>query len=343
MTQSPPPDGRVAKWILLLTLAIVLLSRLASGQEVGNAPPVSKLYENVKRASVEILVDGHHAGSGAFVDDGGLVLTAAHVIDRPGRRIELLSPVAGRIAAKEVAVDLGHDIVVLQADKREGGYPTLAVAETAPVVGDEVFLFGAPLYRRGVLLRGMVARNDTAFEYYTGRFNECTHVSVTAQAGTSGGPWLDRHGRIVGVQSGVMAMNNVPIGLAYMIPLEAVARLVKDRRNAVTPTIGAALEELWQHGGDVLKRFPPSTEGLVLRGIQPNGPAARAGLKEWDLVTAADGQKVRVLAELIRIIRAKKSSETIKLTILGPDGTGTREAAVRLGRLEVAWPDAPKK
>jgi len=338
MTQSPPPDGRVAKWILLLTLAIMLLSRLASGQEIGDVPPMTKVYEQAKQASVEILVDGHHAGSGTFVDADGLVLSAAHVIDRPGRRIELLSPVAGRIAAKAAAVDLGHDIVLLKVEKREGGYPTLAVAETAPSVGDNVFLFGAPLYRRGVLLRGMVARDDTAFEFYTGRFNECTHVSVTAQAGTSGGPWLDRQGRVVGVQSGVMSMNNVPIGLAYMIPHEAVARLVKDRKNAATATIGAALEELWQHGGDVLKRFPPSTEGLVLRLIQPDGPAARAGLKEWDLITAADGQKVRVSAELVRLIRAKKPTETIKLTILGPDGTGTREAAVRLGRLEVGWP-----
>ena len=238
-----------------------------------------------------------------------------------------------------VAVDLGHDLVLLKVDPREGGYPALAVAERFPPPGSNVFLLGAPLFRHGVLLRGMVARDDSVFVYFTGRYVEAIHIAATVQGGTSGGPWFNRRGEIVGLQSGVMSMNSVPIGVASAIRCEAMGRLLKQRRNASTPTMGAAVEELWQHDRPVLDRFPPRTEALVFRAIQKDGPAARAALKEWDAVTAADGKKVRLSGELLRIIRSKQPGETVKLSILGPDGTGTREVDVRLGKLEVGWPD----
>ncbi|HYW80974.1 MAG TPA: serine protease, partial [Thermoguttaceae bacterium] len=114
MTNNPPPDGRVAKWILLLTLFLVAAARIAAGQEVETEPAETSLYEKAKLASVEVLVDDHMDGSGWFVDGQGLLFTAAHVIGRPGRRIEVISPTIGRIEAQVVAVDLGHDLAMLR-------------------------------------------------------------------------------------------------------------------------------------------------------------------------------------------------------------------------------------
>ena len=95
MKQTPPPDGRVAKWILLLTLFLALAARLAAGQETDPEKPPQPtavdLYAEAKQALVEILVDDHLDGSGWFADPNGLLLTASHVIGRPGRRIEILS------------------------------------------------------------------------------------------------------------------------------------------------------------------------------------------------------------------------------------------------------------
>ena len=140
MTQPSERDGRVAKWVLLLTLLLVLAARIASGAEnepsVEPCPP-AELYESAKRASVEILVDGHLGGSGFFVDKEGLLLTAAHMIGRPGLRVEILSPTAGRIKAEVVAVDLGHDLALLRVESREDGYPELPLAEKLPPPGDD--------------------------------------------------------------------------------------------------------------------------------------------------------------------------------------------------------------
>jgi len=343
MTQSSPPDGRVSKWILLLTLLIALASRLAAGQETSREKPDPGLYEKAKRASVVILGNDHLDGSGWFTDPEGLLFTAAHVVGRADRRIDVVSPVAGRLEAKLVAVDLGHDLALLRVEKREGGYPALKLADALPPPGEDVFLFGAPLFRPTLLLRGMVASDRTAFEYYTGKYIETVHVAATVQSGTSGGPWLNGRGEVIGLQSGVMSVNSIPIGIANVIPLQALRELLKSRRTAATPTLGAAVEEPWQQGRDVLDRFPPRTEGVLLKILQKDKPADRAKLKQWDLITAADGKQVRVSADLLRMVRSKQPGESIKLSVTHPDGSGTEDVNVKLGKLEVAWPATDEK
>ncbi|MEE8452883.1 MAG: S1C family serine protease [Thermoguttaceae bacterium] len=337
MTENPPPDGRMAKWILLLTLFLVAAARIAAGQEVDN-PPAETLYEKAKAASVEILVDDHMGGSGWFADPQGLLFTASHVISRPGRRIEVLSPEVGRIDAQVVAVDLGHDLALLRVESREGGYPALKLAECVPPPGERVFLFGAPIFRSAVLLPGTVARDNTVFGYYTERYVEITHIAATVQGGTSGGPWLSEQGEAIGLQSGTISLKSVPVGIANVIPIEPIRALLKSQRTTATPTMGAAIEETWQQQRDFLDRFAPRTEGLVVRILKSDGPAVRAGLKQWDVITAADDQPVRLSGQLLRIIRAKQPGDSVKLSVLGPDGTGRREVTVRLGKLEAGWP-----
>lgn len=334
----------MAKWILLLTLFFALAARLAAGQEADaeNAaqPTAAELYARAKRASVEILVDDHLDGSGWFADPKGLLFTAVHVIGRPGRRIEILSPVAGRLEAKLVAVDLGHDLVLLRVDPREEDYPALKLADKLPPAGEDVFLLGAPIFRHAVLLPGMVAHDETVFGYYTNKYIETIHIAATVQGGMSGGPWFNRQGEVIGMQSGVMSQNSIPVGVANAVPVDAIRSLLQSRRSTATPTIGAALEETWQQQRDFLDRFPPRTEGLVVRILQKDKPAARAGLKQWDVITAAEGKRVRLGGELLRIIRGKKPGESLKLTVLRPDGAGTYEPEVQLGKLEVGWPEA---
>jgi len=340
MQQTSRSGALVVRRVLLWTIVLAACARPTSGEEVAPAKPLADLYRRAKMASVEVLSDGHLIGSAWFADPEGVLVTAAHMIESPSRTLEVQSPAVGRIDAELVAVDLGHDLALLRLKPRDGGYPVLTLAEKLPPPGDDVFLFGVPMFRHAVLLRGMAARDDTVFEYYAERFIEVSHVAATVQGGMSGGPWLNRQGEVVGLQSAVMSLNAVPVGIALMVPVDAIRTLLTNKRNAATPTMGAAVEELWQHGPDVLKRFPPRTEGLVVRAMRPDGPAARTGLKEWDLIVAADGQKVRFSGELLRIVRGKHPGETLKLSILGPDGTDSREVVVGLGTLEVGWPES---
>jgi len=315
-----------------LTFLLTLVSP-AWGEEFGGHS-----YEMAKAATVEILVNGHLDGSGWIADPQGLVLTAGHVIKSPGQKLEISSSSLGRKEAKVVAVDLGHDLALLSIEPRKEGYPALKLAEKCPSPGTMVFAIGAPLYRHGVLMPGRIASAETAFEYYADRFNEVTLISAMAPGGMSGGPWLNMAGEVVGVQSAVMSLTNIPVGISFAGPLPAIRTLLERRKTAATPSLGLHGEELWMHERKTMDRYPPKTEGLVIRSLQADGPASRAGLKKFDLIVAADGKPVRLIAELLRIVCNKKPGQSVELSILRPDGAGQVKATVTLGKLEVAWP-----
>jgi serine protease Do len=315
------------------------IAGLGAAEPGGDPAAPGDLYARLKQASVEVLVDDHLNGSGSLIAADGLVITAAHVIGRPGVRVEVLSPVAGRRKAEVVAVDLGHDLALLRAEPRDGGYPFLPVSDALPPPGTEVYLLGTPIFRHAVLFRGTVACEEPSFEHLNPGYVAVTTLAATAPSGTSGGPWVDRHGGLIGVQSGVMSNNGTPVGVAFAGFLGGVRRLLETRQSASTPNLGAAVEEIWQQGRDVLDRFPPRTEGLIVKVLQADGPAARGGLKQFDLIVASDGQAVRLPAELLRLVRQKKPGESVALSVLGPDGTGKREVTVTLGRLEIGWPE----
>jgi len=305
---------------------------------VADAPSLAKVYAKAKAAAFEVLVEDHLAGSGWFATEDGLAFTAAHVIGQPGRRVEIRSKSAGRRDAKVLAVDLGHDIALLQVEKREGGYASLPFAKSAPNVGETIYVFGAPIFRHAVMQPGMVAKDETDFNYYTNAYVETLEVAADVQGGVSGGPWFNRKGEIVGLQSGTMSTNGVPAGLAFVIPLDALKKLAETKKNAATPALGAAFEEIWQQDEKTRKRFPPKTEALMVKILHADRPAARAGLKQFDAVTAVDGKPFALSDDLLRYIRTKKPGDKITLSVLSPDGAGKREVELTLGCLEVAWP-----
>lgn len=317
-------------------LAALSLSA-ASAQEVPSDLSRQELYARAKSAFVEVLVDDYLAGSGAFVDSDGLILTAAHLFGGPGQRVEVLSPVAGRRSARVLAIDGGHDLALLKTEARDEGYPELSVASVPPAVGDDVYLLGTPIFRHAVMTRGMVARDAPAFEWYGNRYVEIVHVDATTISGMSGGPWLNGRGEIVGVQSGLMP-KSAAAGIAFMAPHKAVRNLLTSRRTAATAAVGVAVEETWQQQPDFRKRFPPKTEGLVARILNKDGPAMRAGIRQWDVIIEADGRTVRRIDEFVRIMRGKRPGDPLPLKLLLPDGAGTREITVQLGKLEAGWP-----
>jgi S1-C subfamily serine protease len=316
-----------------VALAAILPAVAARGDGL---PPAA--YEKAKAATVEILVNGHLNGSGWIADAKGLVITAGHVVEQPDRRFEVIVPGIGRKDARLLAVDLGHDLALLSIEPRKGGYPCLKLAEKWPAPGTAVYVIGAPLYRHSLLAPGTVAGTETAFEYYADRFNEVMHVAATVPRGMSGGPWIDVTGDVVGVQSGVMSQNGAPIGIAFSCPLPAMRGLLERKRSAATPSLGLIVEELWSQDRKTLDRFGLKAEGLIIKTVQADGPAARGGIKDSDLIVAADGRPVRLTSDLLRAVFSRQPGQSLELTLQRPDGAGQTKATVRLGKLETAWP-----
>ena len=217
-----------------------------------------------------------------------------------------------------------------------GDLPVLGLSAIPLRVGDEILQFGAPLYRAGVLQPGRVAQPDTSFEFYPDRkgYVEVVHVAAMMQAGTSGGPWLDRAGNVVGLQSGLMSLDGKPVGIAFVVPAAPIRRLLKSLCDAATPDAGFWVDQLWERDAEFLKKFPAGAEGLVVSGMRKDGPAAQAGIQPGDVVISAEGKKLSRIRELLEIIRAKKPGEQLKLTLLRAGSSEPLQRTLTLDRAE---------
>ena len=90
------------------------------------------------------------------------------------------------------------------------------------------------------------------------------------------------------------------------------------------------VEELWSQEPAFLKPLPASLRGLVVRQLQPNGTAGRAGLKEWDIVTTLDGWPIERTEDYVKALRRKAPGQTIRLRATDRTGQNPRELEIQL-------------
>lgn len=312
------------------------ISLLMAGCAVTGSRHTASLYQRVKNASVEILVDGHLEGSGWFADAEGFVITAAHAVSRTNTNIEIISENIGRLPVEIVAADRGHDIALLKVKNGKEPFSFLKIAQCIPEPSKPVYLYGAALFHHGIMLGGIVAREGTTFTYYTDRqmLVRCYHVTAPSPPGTSGGPWIDKDGDVVGNQSGFITHHGTGAGIALVAPPDAIKKLVTSKKSIPTPTLGCGLEELWTQSPGFIKRFPSSTEGVITIPIHAGGPVEAAGLTKESLIVSIEGKSVRYKDDLYKAIHARKPGDIIKVKVLDPDKSTTRNVQITLGNLE---------
>ncbi len=220
--------------------------------------PGQALYDEVHRSSAFVLLNGRHVGSGFFADPRGFIVTAAHMVGGKSGAIEVVSPIAGRLGAELVAEDPGHDIALLRVARADMTFQSLSVAERPPPPGDEIFLFGDPVFQHRLLLPGTVSvpRPTYAYNPGIGCYVRVFYVTGTSPEGTSGGCWVDGLGTVVGVQSGFLNSPKAPAGIAMVAPPDAVRRLLSTMTARDVPTLGTRLDELWTQSEAFIARFP---------------------------------------------------------------------------------------
>lgn len=325
--------------LLLVTLAaagvaLCIAPGGADKQQSTARDDAVSFYRRLRGASVKILVSGRMNGSGCFIDARGTVLTAAHVIRGKTGDIEILSSTGKRYAANRVAADPGHDLALLAVAGDRGPFPFLRVAKTMPPPAAEVMLISSPLWRHDLLLKGSVARLEPSYSWNTINrcYTRCNYIAGASPVGSSGGCWVDRRGRVVGVQSGYLNnKDKSPVGVAFCSPTGPIHALISARRDIPTATLGGNVDELWTQSPGFIARLPKGTEGIVTPVIHTGGAMERAGLTTETVILAAEGRPVSFQRELLDIVRSKKPGDTIELTVIRADEKKSSVVTVTLG------------
>jgi 2-alkenal reductase len=284
----------------------------------NTAPSVVAIY--ARKHDGLAAQSGLGAGSGFVWDRVGHIVTNHHVIEQAAEIGVLLGgerPLPARLVGSAPWVDLA---VVRLIDPPDDLRPILIGTSTDLVVGQSVHAIGNPFGLSRSLTTGVISALDRRLPTESGR--EVVGVIQTDAAvnpGNSGGPLVDSSGRLIGVNTAILAPTGSFTGVGFAIPVDTVNRivpeLIRDGR-ARLPGIGfVPLPEqiARQHG----------IRGIVVASVPPGGAAASAGLtgidesgRVGDVIVAAEDKPVATVADLATVLERVGVGNKVRLTVV---------------------------
>lgn len=278
-------------------------------------------------------------GSGFLWDKQGHVVTNCHVVLAGGRvpsKLKVkLQGMAQAYEATVVGVEKDKDLAVLKMDCPRHLLPTpLHVGTSNDLqVGQSVLAIGNPFGLDNSVTSGIVSALGRDIDGFGGRIiKDCIQTDASINPGNSGGPLMDSSGRLIGVNTAILAGGSGGrpgnIGIGFAIPVDTVRRVVNQLirfGKVVRPTMGInVVDDRVARSIEIQLRRPLT--GVLVREVISGSPAQLAGLKSMqlqsdgsvilgDLITHVNGQAVKQVEDLLSAIEEQKEGDLVQLTV----------------------------
>jgi Do/DeqQ family serine protease len=253
-------------------------------------------------------------GSGVIVQSNGTILTNHHVVDgAEAIQVELTNN--RTFDAKVVGSDPPSDLAVLQIEGKELAALTLGDSDRVRV-GDIVLAVGNPLGIGQTVTAGIISAKGRSTGLSDGSFEDFLQTDAPINQGNSGGALVNTNGELIGINSQILSTSGGSIGIGFAIPSNMA-------RNVMEQLIANGKVHRGQLGV-MIQPVPPDKAaslglkqpgGVLIAAVPPNSPAARAGLRKGDVVTAFQGQPVTDGNTLRNRVASTSPGTTVKLTI----------------------------
>lgn len=262
------------------------------------------------------------SGSGVIIDSqNGYILTAAHVINGIDKAtIHLLD--GRKFEAVDMFFDTQTDVGLIKIDVPKGEkLPFVEFGSSQELeIGDWVLSMGSPLGKALVnsVSAGIVSGKGRK-SGILGQFGieDFLQTDAVINKGNSGGPLINMDGQIVGINSNIISATGLSTGLGFAVPgdlaKDVVGKLIKDGA-VVRGYLGVSVTSFDALKDEILKEIPieiRNAGGAYIVQIVEKGPGDEAGLKDGDIITKIDDQKVIDSSDLIKIISSKAPDENV--------------------------------
>jgi len=254
------------------------------------------------------------AGSGFIIDKTGLIVTNNHVVDN-GKKITVKLPDGRTFDAKLMGTDPATDIALIKI-KSDKPLPTVEFGDDRQLrVGDWVVAVGNPFGLSNSVTAGIVS--SIGRDIGAGNYNDFIQIDAPINRGNSGGPTFDLRGQVIGMNSMIFSPSGGSVGIGFAIPASTIHDVVgqlqahgKVSRGWLGVSIQSVTPEIASSLG--IKE----TKGALVADVVPNGPAAKAGFEQGDIVTAINGQSVEDNRDLTRKVALVASGQTASFTVI---------------------------
>ncbi len=274
------------------------------GQQRG---PHGQPFEELQQR--ELIRQG--AGSGVVIDPKGLVLTNNHVVDG-ATAITVTFDDGRKFDAKVLGHDPLTDLALVQLEGNFGGLQAAKLGDSdATRVGDWVVAIGNPYGLNTSVSAGILSAR--ARDIQAGPYDDFLQTDAAINPGNSGGPLFNLEGEVVGINTAIIGGGS---GIGFAVPSNMVKRMLPQLESGKPIErgwLGVMIQDLTPQLAQAL--HVPVNQGAVVGDVNTGGPAASAGLKEDDVVTAVDGSPVKGSKGLTRAIGFHAPNTTTQLTV----------------------------
>lgn len=274
---------------------------------------------------------GMAQGSGFFVSQDGYVVTNNHVVEN-AVEVQLVTDSGKTLDAKVVGTDPRTDLALLKV-KDAGDYAYVKLSDGKARIGDWVLAIGNPFGLGGTVTAGIVSAQGR--DIGSGPYDDFIQIDAPINRGNSGGPTFNQNGEVVGVNTAIYSPSGGNVGIAFAIPASTVKQVVDSLKKDGTVArgfIGVQIQPVTGEMADAIGL--KEAKGALVAEAQGNGPAAKAGIRRGDTITAVNGEVIKDARDLSRKIAtfAPGSKATITLFREGK----SRDVTFEVGRQPAA-------
>ncbi|MBA4256127.1 MAG: serine peptidase [Polaromonas sp.] len=271
-------------------------------------------------------------GSGFILSADGLIMTNAHVVEGADELIVTL-PDKREFKARVVGTDKRTDVAVVKIEA--SGLPAVRIGDINRLrVGEWVMAIGSPFGLENTVTAGIVS----AKKRDTGDFLPFIQTDVAINPGNSGGPLINMRGEVVGINSQIYSRSGGFQGISFAIPIDEAVRVSDQLRASGRVTrgrIGVQIDQVSKEVAESIGLGLP--RGALVRGVEPNSPAAKAGVEPGDIILKFDGKEIDKSVDLPRLVGNTKPGSKSTLSVFRRGSL--RDLTVTVAELEADRPE----
>jgi serine protease Do len=251
-------------------------------------------------------------GSGFFISQDGYVVTNNHVVEH-AVEVQLVTDSGKTLDAKVIGTDPRSDLALLKV-KDGGSFPFVKLSDAKPRIGDWVLAIGNPFGLGGTVTAGIVSAQGR--DIGSGPYDDFLQIDAPINRGNSGGPTFNGKGEVVGVNTAIYSPSGGNVGIAFAIPASTVKQVVEQLKTdgkVARGFIGVQIQPVTSEMADAIGL--KEAKGALVAEAQNNGPAAKAGIRRGDTVTAVNGEEIKDARDLSRKIANIAPGSKVSITL----------------------------
>jgi serine protease Do len=223
--------------------------------------------------------------------------------------------------ARVIGMDKATDLAVIKIETSTP-LPTVKLgnSDTAQV-GDWVEAIGSPFALSQTVTAGIIsAKNRTIEPGASGQFQHFIQTDAAINPGNSGGPLLNMNGEVIGVNTAIFTQSAGYQGIGFAMPSNTVVDIYNDLIGSSHKVVRGSIGIIFNQGlSGSVNRVYGFKNGVVVKSIQPGGPAEKAGLKSGDILLTIDGRSIKDGDDLVNEIASRRPGSSIRLGYLRDD------------------------